>query len=1326
MKYASNEAWRLPPSFSLATSLTSMDVSNNQLEQLGSADLHRLSKLAYFRLSNNKLTTIPEYFGHFQALRTLNLSSNSLTEFPDHLCELTTISDLDISFNAISSIPKVGKLRNLSRLMATNNRIKGTMSNSLKELVNLKEMDVRFNAIASIDIMAQLPRLESLMIGHNSISSFEGSFARLKVLHLDHNPITRFNFSAPVPTLSTLNLASAKLAQLPDDIFQKAPGLVKLILDKNHFVSLSSQIGKATKLEYLSVARNGLHAIPPEIGRLLELRHLDVRDNSLSALPQEIWHARRLETLNVSSNVLDGFPKPSTSLPAVQEEQANVSPLQTSGLSTNHSNEELVTADGHTVARRPSQSSGYVSTSSSPHSARKGSISSTYTAAPRKPSVISRVNTDATMASVSRKDSNLMNKVAHTFATSLRHIFLADNRLSDDVFEELALLPELRVVNLSYNELYDIPSRTIRRWPHLTELHLSGNDLTSLPAEDLEEISSLRVLHINCNKFQVLPAELGKVQKLAVLDVGSNNLKYNVANWPYDWNWNWNRNLKYLNMSANKRLEIKPSGSYFGSDSKDGTVYTDFTSLTNLRILGLMDVTLMVPSVPDQSEDRRVRTAGSTIGSMSYGMADSLGRNEHLSTFDLVIPRFRSHDDQAIFGMFDGQALSNGGSKIAKFLYENFKHRFHEELDQLSPNETPTDALRRTYLTLNRDVAYLINRPSDPKLAEVPLHQAQNAQHRPSLSGLDMKLSDNDLTSGSVATVLYLTGTTLFVSNVGDAQALLVHSEGSHKVITRKHDPAEPTERQRIKEAGGFVSRQGKLNDSLDVSRAFGYVHLIPSVMAAPHVSSFTISDTDEMIIIASREIWEYLTPDFAVDLARSERADLMRAAHKLRDIAIAFGATGKITVMIIGVSDLRRREPTRFRAHNMSMDPSGSSSEIFTGRKPKRLRNVVGDSKLARLDQEVEAPTGEVGLVFTDIKSSTLLWETNPTAMRSAIKMHNELMRRQLRIIGGYEVKTEGDAFMVAFPAVTSALLWCFTVQRELLTIAWPQEILDTVTGQEVMDDEGQIIYRGVSVRMGIHWGCPVCETDPVTKRMDYFGPMVNRAARISGEADGGQITVSTDFMIEFQRLLDTHMESDHNPSLGSEDGISEEPLSQSVRRELRLIITQGYDVQDLGERRLKGLENPEHIYSIYPFTLAGRQHVQQQRAKAAAAAAAAAFTDSRIETNKPRGELMPKTRDSQLIVDMKSLRQLFGISMRLEMLCSTLEHDHSTGLKVLDPDLTNRMRESMGEVNNRLMFDYVEQQVTRIEVSRAHWKRCQGSVLTSVPCLSSYNLFV
>ena len=210
------------------------------------------------------------------------------------------------------------------------------------------------------------------------------------------------------------------------------------------------------------------------------------------------------------------------------------------------------------------------------------------------------------------------------------------------------------------------------------------------------------------------------------------------------------------------------------------------------------------------------------------------------------------------------------------------------------------------------------------------------------------------------------------------------------------------------------------MNDVLEVSRAFGYVQMSPSVIASPHIIQVTLGDTDEMILIASRELWEFLTPDFAVDVARSERNDLMRAAQKLRDLAIAFGATNKIMVILLGVSDLKNKQRARFRAHSMSLGPS-APDDFFSSRKNKRREGLPSDQKLARLDSEVAAPTGDVSLVFTDIKNSTLLWETYPIAMRSAIKMHNELMRRQLRIIGGYEVKTEGDAFMVAFPTVTS-----------------------------------------------------------------------------------------------------------------------------------------------------------------------------------------------------------------------------------------------------------------------------------------------------------------
>jgi len=58
-------------------------------------------------------------------------------------------------------------------------------------------------------------------------------------------------------------------------------------------------------------------------------------------------------------------------------------------------------------------------------------------------------------------------------------------------------------------------------------------------------------------------------------------------------------------------------------------------------------------------------------------------------------------------------------------------------------------------------------------------------------------------------------------------------------------------------------------------------------------------------------------------------------------------------------------------------------------------------------------APTGTVCLVFTDVQGSTRQWEAHPTVMARSLKLHNDLMRKKILELDGYEVKTEGDSFM-------------------------------------------------------------------------------------------------------------------------------------------------------------------------------------------------------------------------------------------------------------------------------------------------------------------------
>ena len=138
-------------------------------------------------------------------------------------------------------------------------------------------------------------------------------------------------------------------------------------------------------------------------------------------------------------------------------------------------------------------------------------------------------------------------------------------------------------------------------------------------------------------------------------------------------------------------------------------------------------------------------------------------------------------------------------------------------------------------------------------------------------------------------------------------------------------------------------------------------------------------------------------------------------------------------------------------------------------------------------------SPTGTVALVFTDVEGSSVLWERLDAAFKPCLDVHDGVLRGCIAAHGGYEVKTEGDAFMVAFWSAADALAFCVSAQEGLAGVAWPTELAE-----------------GIRVRMGVHVGAPICTQDPLTGRGDYYGPVVNRAARVGSAAHGGQVLAS------------------------------------------------------------------------------------------------------------------------------------------------------------------------------------------------------------------------
>ncbi|MBD5633952.1 MAG: adenylate/guanylate cyclase domain-containing protein, partial [Candidatus Eremiobacteraeota bacterium] len=166
--------------------------------------------------------------------------------------------------------------------------------------------------------------------------------------------------------------------------------------------------------------------------------------------------------------------------------------------------------------------------------------------------------------------------------------------------------------------------------------------------------------------------------------------------------------------------------------------------------------------------------------------------------------------------------------------------------------------------------------------------------------------------------------------------------------------------------------------------------------------------------------------------------------------------------------------------------------------------------------------PSGTVTFAFTDIEGSTQRWERAPAAMHEALRRHDALVRTAIVEHGGHVFKTIGDAFCASFRRPEDALSAMLAAQRALAAADFAD-------------------VDGLRVRAAVHTGT-ADERDG-----DYFGPVVNRVARLLATGHGGQVLVS-----------------------GATAGLVRDALPPSMT------------LRDLGEHRLKDLSRPERVYQL------------------------------------------------------------------------------------------------------------------------------------------------
>ncbi|HEU4319782.1 MAG TPA: adenylate/guanylate cyclase domain-containing protein [Acidimicrobiia bacterium] len=159
---------------------------------------------------------------------------------------------------------------------------------------------------------------------------------------------------------------------------------------------------------------------------------------------------------------------------------------------------------------------------------------------------------------------------------------------------------------------------------------------------------------------------------------------------------------------------------------------------------------------------------------------------------------------------------------------------------------------------------------------------------------------------------------------------------------------------------------------------------------------------------------------------------------------------------------------------------------------------------------------------LFTDIEASTRLWEEHPTAMPDALERHDRVVTAAITSHHGQVLKSTGDGVIARFHGVEDAVAAAVAAQRSLSAESW------SATGP-------------LRSRMGIHTG------DAEARGDDFFGPTMNRTARIMAAGHGGQVLLSA-------------------VAASAVDGG----------------LPTGVGLQDMGEHRLKDLTFPEHLYQV------------------------------------------------------------------------------------------------------------------------------------------------
>jgi len=258
-----------------------------------------------------------------------------------------------------------------------------------------------------------------------------------------------------------------------------------------------------------------------------------------------------------------------------------------------------------------------------------------------------------------------------------------------------------------------------------------------------------------------------------------------------------------------------------------------------------------------------------------YAVSSKKGRREFMEDTHKAIVNVLGDSKQAFFGVFDGHS----GRKASNFVAENIGQNIVDAMLGMGV-ETENileQAVRAGYLTT------------------------------------DAEFLKQEVGSGTACVTALIIDGNLVVSNAGDCRAVISRN-GASEALTCDHRAGREDERQRIENLGGIVDlRHGvwRVQGSLAVSRAIGDSHMKEWITAEPETRKIEITSDCEFLILASDGLWDKVSNQEAVDIARpfcvEKQPNLtplgggaIAACKKLVEIAVTRKSQDDISVMIV------------------------------------------------------------------------------------------------------------------------------------------------------------------------------------------------------------------------------------------------------------------------------------------------------------------------------------------------------------------------------------------------------------------------------------------